>query len=219
MERVLSKKNAKSGKRNPPQFSRLMMPIKMLTMNEGLDGLKFDINLGLTPKFQLGGSWNFSNSPKQPPNFTLMAMYSPNMSPTNMGKMDFVNLKKDIAGKLEFNSQYFLSDTVSLHAEGYFPNETIEMSHISLELMKRWRDCHMSYKMGGGSHSISMMQGVTDALHAGFEAMWHPMEKRFVYNYGMKYNKREHTLLASYIPIAKKEQLLIGYIARPGKHI
>ncbi len=219
MERLLNKRNSKKGKRNPPQFSRLMMPIKMMTMSEGLDGLKFDINLGLTPKFQLGASWNFSNNPKQPPNFTLMTMFSPNMSPQNMGRMDFINIKKDVAGKMEFNSCYYLADTLSLHCEGYFPNDTVEMSHISLEVMKKFRDCHVAYKIGGGSHSISMMQGVTDALSAGFEAMGHPMEKRFIYNYGMQYSKNQHTFLASYIPIAKKEQVSVGYITRPGKHV
>lgn len=51
MEWILNWKTKKSGKWSPPQFSRLLMPLKMLTNMEPVDGLKFDINLGLTPKF------------------------------------------------------------------------------------------------------------------------------------------------------------------------
>lgn len=39
-----------------------MMGLKMLTMVEPVDGFKFDVMFPLTPKFQLGGSWVFSNT-------------------------------------------------------------------------------------------------------------------------------------------------------------
>lgn len=91
---------------------------------------------------------------------------------------------------------------MSLKFEGFMPNEQIETSHVGLEVMKEFNDCHVSYKLGGGSHSVSMMQGVTDNLNLGFEAMWHPMEKRFIYNFAGKWIKDHHTILASYIPIA-----------------
>ncbi len=74
-----------------------------------------------------------------------------------MNHMNFVTAKKDITGKLEFNSNYYLTDTLSLKAEGYFPNEMVEQSHISIELLKEFKDCHVSYKNGSGMHSISMM--------------------------------------------------------------
>ena len=216
MERLLMK-NTRKGKRSPPPFSRLMLPVKMLTNVEQIDGLRFDVNLGLTQKFQLGASWNFSN--RQPSNFSLMTMFSPNMSPQNMNRMNFINAKKDVTGKLEFNGNYFLTDTISLKAEGYMPNENVEASHVSLEVLKEFRDCHLSYKIGGGSHSFSMMQGVTDNLSAGFEAMWHPQEKRFIYNYGAKFVKDHHTIIAHYIPIAKKDMFTIGYVTKPSRAV
>lgn len=40
----------------------MMMGLKMMTMMEPLDGFKFDFMAPLSPKFQLGGSWVFSNS-------------------------------------------------------------------------------------------------------------------------------------------------------------
>ena len=99
------------------------------------------------------------------------------------------------------------------------PNEQIETSHVGLEIMKEFNDCHLAYKIGGGSQSVSMMQGITDNLSAGFEAMWHPMEKRFIYNYGFKWVKDHHTILASYIPIARKDMFTVGYITRPNRHL
>ena len=48
--------------RKPPQFSRLLMGLKMMTMVEPLDGIKFDFMAPLSPKFQVGGSWVFSNT-------------------------------------------------------------------------------------------------------------------------------------------------------------
>jgi hypothetical protein len=147
----------------------------------------------------MGASWALSN--KNPPNFTLMSMLMLS-NPQSMSKMNFINCKKDIGGKMEFNSQFYLTDSVSLKFEGYMPNEQIETSHTNLEVLKEFNDCHIAYKIGGGSQSISMMQGITDNLSAGFEAMWHPMEKKFIYNYGMKWVKDQHTFLASYIPIA-----------------
>ena len=59
-----------------------------------------------------------------------MGMFSPNMSPTNMSKMNFINAKKDISGKLEFNGNYFLSDTLALKAEGFFPSDDVANAHI-----------------------------------------------------------------------------------------
>ena len=64
-----------------------------------------------------------------------------------------------------------------------------------------------------------MMQGVTDNLNLGFEAMWHPMEKRFIYNYGFKWIKDHHTILASYIPIAWKDMFTIVYITKPNRNL
>jgi hypothetical protein len=64
-----------------------------------------------------------------------------------------------------------------------------------------------------------MMQGITDNLHTGFEAMWHPQEKRFVYNYGVKWVSEHHTLIAHYIPIAPKDTITVGYITKPNKHL
>lgn len=48
--------------RRPPPFSRMILPLKMMTMSDPLDGMKFDVMLPLSPRFNLGGSWVFSNT-------------------------------------------------------------------------------------------------------------------------------------------------------------
>lgn len=48
--------------KKPLPFHRLMMGLKMMTMMEPLDGFKVDLMLPLSQAFQLGGSWNYSNT-------------------------------------------------------------------------------------------------------------------------------------------------------------
>ena len=45
----------------------------------------------------------------------------------------------------------------------------LNKSHVSVELMKEFSDSHISYKVGGGSHVISMMQTLSSKFIAGFE--------------------------------------------------
>ena len=85
--------------------------------------------------------------------------------------------------------------------------------------MQEFADSHFAYKYASGSHSLSMMQTVTPDLVGGFEAMWHPQIKDFVFSYGMKYTKDFHTILAQYIPISRKDSISIGYVTRPSNKI
>lgn len=45
----------------------------------------------------------------------------------------------------------------------------IQKAHVQVEVMKEFNDSHVSYKFGGGSHSLSMMQSLNAKLMAGFE--------------------------------------------------
>ncbi len=216
MERILQARN-KNKVPKPPQFSRLMIPIKMLTMCEALDGIRFDFSMGLSEKFQLGGTWNFSNT--KPSNFSLMTMYSPNMNPASQEGMNFINCKKDVNGKMELVANYHILKDLIFKAEGFFPNDNMEASHISYEIMKEFKDYHVSAKMGGGSYSISLMKSFSHNLFGGFEAMWHPQFRDFIYNYGFKYNVGDHTFLGQYIPIAKKDAFTLGYVNRVSKQL
>ncbi|CAI2373374.1 unnamed protein product [Moneuplotes crassus] len=216
MERMLQAGN-KNKLPKPPQFSRLTIPIKMLTTCEALDGIRFDFSMGLSEKFQLGGTWNFSNT--KPSNFSLMTMYSPNMSPVNQEGMNFINCKKDINGKMELVANYHILKDLIFKAEGFFPNDNMEASHISYEIMKEFKDFHVSAKTGGGSYSLSLMKTFNRDLFGGFEAMWHPQIRDFIFNYGFKYNTGNHTLIGQYIPIAKKDAFTLGYINRASKQL
>lgn len=39
-----------------------MVGLKMMSMMEPIDGIKFEFMAPLSPRFQLGGSWVFSNT-------------------------------------------------------------------------------------------------------------------------------------------------------------
>lgn len=156
--------------RKPPQFQRLSIPLKMLTMMEPIDGIKFDFMAPLSPRFQLGGSWVYSNTKAS--KFELQTALS-SMSGNNpmmaQDEMSFVSTRSDSTGKLEFSGSYNLGRGMSLKAEGFFMDADISKSHVQFELMKEFMDSHLSYKFGGGSHSLSMMQTLNSKLMGGFE--------------------------------------------------
>ena len=45
----------------------------------------------------------------------------------------------------------------------------VQKSHLQFEIMKEFADWHVSYKFGGGSHIVSMMQTLNPRLIGGFE--------------------------------------------------
>lgn len=216
MERILQEKNKLKNKK-PPQFAKLMMPIKMMIMQESLDGLRLDIAAPISSSLQVGGSWNFSNS--KPSNFSLNAMLHSQHSPMSNEGMSFINCKKDLLGKMELVGGVSLTDSLSFKAEGFFPNQSVDAAHIQYEVLQEFSDWHISGKFGGGSYSISMMQAITHNTSAGFEAMWHPQVRDFLFCYGFKHTSGKHTILGQYLPIAKKEPLAIGYIHRASGNV
>ena len=81
------------------------MGLKMLTMSEQLDGMKFDFMVPLSPRFNIGGSWNFSNT--KPNKFEMHTALSSlsGANPMNQDDMSFVSTRSDSTGKLEFSGQ------------------------------------------------------------------------------------------------------------------
>ena len=106
----------------------MMIPLKMLTGVESNDGFKFDFHLGLSQKFNVGSSWYFSNS--QPSNFSLNAMFSPNMSPLNMSKVNMINVKKDINGRMEVMGNYYITDSIAFKVEGMLQSANLAEAHL-----------------------------------------------------------------------------------------
>jgi hypothetical protein len=101
-------------------------------MSESLDGIKLDISTGLSPRFQMGGSWEYSN--KKPSNFSLMTTVCSPMDPTNpagMENMSMISAKSDSTGKIELHSQLSLKSYIeglSVKGEGFFPTADVENS-------------------------------------------------------------------------------------------
>lgn len=71
--------------------------------------------------------------------------------------MSFVSTRSDSTGKLEMQGILNLGGGFSIRPEGYFMDSDIAKSHVAIELMKEFNDSHIAYKMGGGTHSLSMM--------------------------------------------------------------
>ena len=147
-----------------------MMGLKMLSMLEPVDGIKFDFMAPLSPRFQLGGSWVFSNTKAS--RFELQTALSSlggNNPMMNQDDMSFVSTRSDSSGKLEFSGSLNLGSGVSVKSEGFFMDADISKAHVQLEVMKEFNDAHISYKCGGGSHSLSWMQTLNSKLMGGFE--------------------------------------------------
>lgn len=145
-----------------------MLGLKMMTMVDATDGIKFDFMAPLSPKFQMGGSWAFSNTKAN--KFELnTALSSATGNMMNQDEMSFVSTRSDSTGKLEFSGSYNMGNNFSLKAEGFFMDEDIQKSHVSFEVMKEFSDSHLAYKIGGGSQQFSMMQALSPKLLGGFE--------------------------------------------------
>jgi hypothetical protein len=79
-----------------------MMGLKMLTMADPQDGMKLDFMVPLSARFNLGGSWAYSNTKAN--KFELhTALSSLNTNPMNQDDMSFVSTRSDSTGKLEFS--------------------------------------------------------------------------------------------------------------------
>lgn len=191
----------------------------MLTMSDQLDGMKLDFMVPLSPRFNIGGSWNFSNTKagKFELNTALSSLSGQN--PMNQDDMSFVSTRSDSTGKLEFSGQYNLGKGLSLRSEGFFMDADIAKSHVQFELMKEFTDCHLSYKCGSGSHNFSWMQTINSKLMGGFEMFYVPHTKDVFFCYGGTYSHDIHQFLAQYHPLARKETLTFGYVGRPSKRL
>lgn len=98
-----------------------MMGLKMLTMVEPLDGIKFDFMMPLSPRFQLGGSWNFSNTKSNKFELhTALSSMTGNNPMMSQDDMSFVSTKSDSTGRLEFSGSYNLGNNFSFKSEGFF---------------------------------------------------------------------------------------------------
>ena len=151
----------------------MMMGLKILTMQEPLDGIKFDFMMPMSQRFQLGGSWVFSNTKTS--RFELQTALSSLGSGNPMlaqDEMSFVSTRSDSTGRLEMSGSLNLGNQWSLRSEGFFMDSDVQKSHLQFEIMKEFSDSHISYKFGGGSHNISMMQTISSKLMAGFEMFY-----------------------------------------------
>lgn len=128
-----------------------------MTMSDSSDGMKFDVMIPFSPRFNLSGSWVFSNTKAN--RFELQTALS-SMSannPMNQDEVSFISTRSDASGKLEFSGQYSIIKDLSLRAEGFFMDADINKAHVQFEMMKEFNDSHISYKFGSGSHNLSWM--------------------------------------------------------------
>lgn len=99
----------------------------------------------------------------------------------------FIQTRSDSSGKLELMSSIALSKSLSFKTEGFFMDNDMKKAHVSFELMKEFADSYISYKTGGGSHNISMMQSLNPNLMAGFEMYYIPHTRDVQFCYAATY--------------------------------
>lgn len=172
------------------------MGLKMLTMADPHDGMKLDFMVPLSQRFNLGGSWAFSNTKanKFELNTALSSLSAQN--PMNQDDMCFVSTRSDSTGKLEFSGQYSVGHGVSVRSEGFFMDADITKSHVQFEVMKEFNDSHLSYKFGSGTHNLSWMQTLSSSLIGGFEMFYVPQQKEVHFCYGGTYARDMHQFFA-----------------------
>lgn len=190
-----------------------------MTMADPLDGMKFEFMMPLSPRFNLGGSWIYSNV--KPNKFELHTALSSlsAQNPMNQDDVSFISTRSEASGRLDFSGQYSLGSGLSFRSEGFFANSDIANSHVQFEIMKEFNDSHISYKFGGGSHQLSWMQTLSSKLQGGFEMVYAPHTRDVMFCYAGTYTHDIHQYFAQYFPLAKKETLTFGYVGRPSKRL
>lgn len=102
------------------------MGLKAMSFLEPVDGIKFDFMAPLSQRFQVGGSWVFSNTKtnKFELNSALSSM-SGNNPMASQDEISFVSTRSDSTGKLEFSGQLNLGNGFSMRPEGFFMDSDI----------------------------------------------------------------------------------------------
>ena len=117
------------------------------------------------------------------------------------------------------NGTYKLGNGFSLNTEGFFFDSDINKAHVTFEFMKEFFDSHVSYKIGAGTQTFSWMQTLNANLMGGFEMFYIPHTKDIHFCYAGNYQRDAHNFYASYMPIARKETISLGYIGKPSKRL
>lgn len=165
-------------------------------MVEPIDGIKFEFMAPLSPRFQLGGAWVFSNTKANKFELQTALNSSSGAGMMSQDEVSYISTRSDSSGKLEMNGSLNLGSGFSFKTEGFFMDNDMAKSHLAFELMKEFNDSHLSYKFGGGSHSFSMMQSFSSKLLGGFEMYYIPHTKDVHFCYGANYNHDIHSFYA-----------------------
>lgn len=75
----------------------LLMPIKMMSMVQSIDGFRLDLNMGVSQAFQMGGSWSISNT--KPSHFSLNSAVILN-NPSPFEEPQMVQATQDSSGRV-----------------------------------------------------------------------------------------------------------------------
>lgn len=168
MQEMLRRARGQQNKR-PPQFQRLNLPIKMMTMFKPCDGFSFAFAVPFSQRFQSSLSWDFSN--KKPADFELTAMLAGGGNMMNEDEMSFVNATMGSGGRVNLQGQTPLALGVKLSTEIEMPAPDPNMVFTMFSLQRDFHNCHLQYQYMQ-AHSISYMQYITDNIVGGFQATY-----------------------------------------------
>jgi hypothetical protein len=80
------------------------MGLKIFTYFDNVDGFKFDVMAPLSQKFQVGGSWVYSNTKSNKFDLNCVLTSTPPSGNQMMSQddMSFISTRSDSTGRLEF---------------------------------------------------------------------------------------------------------------------
>lgn len=127
--------------RKPPQFQRLIMPLKMYTMFRPNDGFQLGVAVPLSQRFQCMASWIFSN--KKAAEFEMTPMLMGTANPMDEDGMAFIQANSSSTGRIAATVQYPLSPQTKLSGELQMMDGTMAMTMGAFGVQQDWADCHL----------------------------------------------------------------------------
>ena len=129
-------------------------------------GLRMEIGVPFSSKFQSQLSWQFSNT--KPAEFELMAVLIGGGNMMNEDEMQMMQCMSSSAGRKQLVIQKPLSYGIKATIEAEIARDDPNQSGVGLTLQKDFQNSHFNYQFQG-MHMFSYMQSITESLHAG----WH----------------------------------------------
>lgn len=160
-------------RRTPPQFMRLMMPLKGLTMVQPINGLRVEVGIPFSPKFQSQLSWVYNNKDQAQFEYMSVLVNGNGMMDDDMSMCQCMG---STAGRQQVVIQKSLGNGLKLNLENDL-SESPDQCGLGISLNKDMPTANLNYmiQLGGGQgavHLLSYMQAISQRMTAGWSAVY-----------------------------------------------